>query len=363
MYLARAGVQTFGFEQFSQGHNRGSSHGNSRIIRYTYPDPLYTHLMAQAYPLWNALEQEYIGAFGGEPGDLFVRCGGLYFGPETHPEMQAVAQTLRQVGLPHETLTAKEGAKRFPALRLHEGEVTHYQPESGFLRASACVQAHLQLAVRHGANVQTQCSVVGFDTWHGAIKIAFANGTNALFDRVIVTAGPWMTHLLPHLQLPLTVTRQQITYLPIRSNANPVHFAIDRLPVWIDAGSHWYGFPQDGVIPGVKLALHAPGEPFHPDMQGRPISEADSQAAIAYARERFPGLGNTPTHAQTCLYTNTPREDSLLDTVPGMPNVFFVSACSGHGFKFTTLMGKIAGEWATGALDRPELTRFRLPLQ
>ena len=354
-HAAKAGIQAVGFEQFQVGHTRGSSHGHSRIIRYTYPDPLYTSLMAEAYPLWEALERDLdMGA-----GNLFARTGGLYFGPETNTEMQAVTQTLREVGLPHETLTQEECQRRHPALCLRPGEVAHFQPESGFLRAGECVQAHAHLAVRAGAELREDAEVTAIcQQAGGGVLVHRANGRNEIFDRVIVTAGPWLTALFADLNLPLVVTKQQITYLPIVGDK--ADFEPGRLPVWIDAQTHWYGFPQDGQIKGVKLARHAPGPVTNPEEPGRIPDSSANEDAARYAAKRFPGLGATPTHAQVCLYTNTPDEDFIIDNPSGCPDVLLVSGCSGHGFKFTSLLGKIAADWARGLGYERDLSRFSL---
>jgi sarcosine oxidase len=148
-HLARAGHQVVGFEQFAIGHDRGSSHGHSRIIRYTYPDLLYTQMMGDAYPLWAELEEE-----AGE--ELFVRCGGLYLGPRAHPEIGATEQSLRQAGLEYSVLSAEALRERFPAFRLQSGEVALWQRDSGFLRADRCVLANARLARAYGAVLREQ---------------------------------------------------------------------------------------------------------------------------------------------------------------------------------------------------------------
>jgi sarcosine oxidase len=362
-HLARAGTDVVGFEQFAVGHARGSSHGESRIIRYTYPDRLYTAMMADAYRLWADVEAE-----AGE--ELFVRCGGLYFGPEGHAEMAAVGDSLDAVGLPYETLDPAEVAARHPALCLAPGEYAYFQPESGFLRASRCVLAHARLARQYGAEIREGVTVEAVEPQPGGgVVVRTADGGSAgTFDRAVVTAGPWMGSLLSDLGLPLQVTRQEWVYLPLRDTAPPNDFAPGRLPVWIDAGTHWYGFPLDGAVPGaVKLALHAPGPPTNPETVTLDAAEADvlartqgPEAAARYASERLPDLTLPAVHAGACLYTNAPSEDFLLDTLPGTENVYLISACSGHGFKFTTLLGSIAADWALSKPYGRDLSRFAL---
>ena len=168
------------------------------------------------------------------------------------------------------------------------------------------------------------------------------------FDRVIVTAGAWTPRLFPELALPLTVTRQQVTYL---SGDLPGY------PVWIDAESYWYGFPSDGRIPGVKLARHVAGEVFDPARTEREPTQNGDGAARTYAVHRFPSLGPDVTHHAVCLYTNTPSEDFLFSPID--PRTLLVSACSGHGFKFSVLMGRRAADWAREGTIPEEMERFR----
>lgn len=376
-FLASAGHEVVGFEQFRIGHERGSSHGESRIIRYTYADPLYTQLMSEAYPLWAALEAE-------AREELFVRCGGLYFGRADHRDLDAVAEALGACGLPFEDLTPREVGARFPAFRLGPNERAIFQEASGFLRATRCVLANARLARARGATIREETVVRAAEPVGGGgrgVEVRIersgagsdaggtdrgAGGETLRFDAAIVTAGPWMGRLLARLGLPLTVTRQEIVYLRVARNAE--RFAPARFPVWIDAGALMYGIPTDGRVEGVKVGAHHLGEVVDPDRPARAVEEAAVRRVAAYAAARFPDLAAEATHAQACLYTNTPDEDFILDRVPGAPDIWLVSGCSGHGFKFTVLLGKVAAELATegaaraggGALDGRDLARFAL---
>ena len=349
--LAQAGHEAVGFEQFSLGHDRGSSHGESRIIRYTYPDALYTQMMHDAYPLWDALQEE-----AGE--ELLVRCGGLWFGPEQHPNIVATEQALCKTNLPFEMLSPEAVGERFPAIRLRTGETAIYQPDSGFLRASRCVLANARLARSQGAVLHENAPVREILSRGEHVVVRTEAGGEEIFDRAIVTAGAWMGHLFERLNLPLKVTRQEVGYLPIRQNAE--WFAPGRLPVWIDAGTRWYGFPSDGRVEGVKIAWHRHGEIAAPDRVRRTVDDSYQRAAAEYAAERLPNLGGEVVHANVCLYTSTPDEHFIIDRAPDLPNVWLVSGCSGHGFKFTVLLGKIAADLATGKDYPRNLSRFAL---
>lgn len=349
-FLAEAGHEVTAFEQFRVGHNRGSSHGESRIIRYTYPDEFHTRMMAEAYPLWTELEEE-----AGE--ELFVRCGGLLFGPPEHADMVETRNALMAAGLDYEILEREAAHERFPALRLQPGEVALFQDKSGFLRANSCVLANVRLAREAGAEIREEAQILDVRQGGNTVIIETLRDEE-VFDRAIVTAGAWMNQVLEDTALPLRVVQRQVVYLDIARNAES--FQPDRLPIWIDAEEAFYGFPRDGRIPGVKLASHFLGESFDPDAIERPVIGANVAVIQEYAARRFPDLNSEVTNASACLYTLTPDENFILDFAPGSPNIVVVSGCSGHGFKFTVLLGKIAAMLAVGEEYPQDLGPWRL---
>ena len=351
-FLARAGHEVVAFEQFEIGHALGSSHGESRIIRYTYPDEVYTCMMGAAYPLWRALQEEV-----GE--SLLARTGGVFFGGKASPILASARAALDGNAVPYELLTAGAVRRRFPALRLTDAEAALYQPDMGYLRATACVLANVRLARALGADIREQTAVRAMTQRGDKAVVTTEDGEEHEADRVLVTAGPWMGRLFASLSLPLRVTRQQVVYLEPAPGAAR-DFEADRLPVWIDADANIYGFPADGSIAGVKLASHDLGETVNLENVRRPPDISYAEQMADYAAARFVSLTRQMTHAQTCLYTNTPDEDFIVDTAPDMPHIWLVSGCSGHGFKFTVLLGKLAAEAATLGVTPPHFSRFAL---
>ncbi len=335
-FLSKWGYEAVGYEQFESGHTRGSSHGESRIFRLTYPDPAYTRMMREALPLWEMLQAE-----AGE--ELLVPCGVIWLGLEDDAELQTIARSLQSEQVPYEWLTPEESHARFPALRLQRNERTLYQREGGFLRASASVFACLQLAQSRGATLHMRTRLVRFEALPNGIRLEFDDGTTETFDRLILTAGAWLTKLLEPLQLPLSVTRQTYAYFAIRQH--PERFEPACLPVWVNATRHFYGFPSDGHQAGIKIALHELGDPQDPDQPARPVDETDLAPLRAYISQRLPDVDSqTVLSAHTCLYTNTPDERFLIQSLPNDARIWFASACSGHGFKFAILNGKRIAE-------------------
>jgi sarcosine oxidase len=328
---ATAGFEVVGFEQFEIGHDLGSSHGASRLIRRTYPDAFHSRWMGAAYEAWSRVE----GLTGEE---LLVKCGGLTFGPENDATLQATRDALVDCGICHEVLSPEEVADRFPALDIGRGSLGIYQADSGFLRADLCVRSQVDAARKLGAVVHEKSEVVEIVEADGGVTVVTDHGSER-FDAVVVTAGPWLGKLLPGLQLPLQVMLRQTIYLGV--DGGEERFAPGRFPVWIHHPSDHYGFPSDGVIPGIKVAWHHGGPEFDPSSPDRPVTEELANAVRDHARNHIAGLTGEITSAKACLYTVTPDERFILDFVPGSRRQIVCSGCSGHGFKFSALLGEL----------------------
>jgi monomeric sarcosine oxidase len=354
-FLADAGHKVTGYERFEIGHRRGSSHGNSRIIRYAYPDPLYTNLMTAAFPLWEDLCEK-------TGRDLMVKCGGVTFAPDGHPELDATIAALSSAGVAHTVMPSGDAMQRFPAFRFSNDEVVVFHADAGFLRSGEIVEAQVALARDAGAEIRAGVQVVDVRESQTDVYVRTACGDISFYDKVIVTGGAYLPMLFPEIGLPLTVTRQQVTYVGLEDAAK-YHCAPDRMPVWIDAATYWYGFPTDGRVDGVKVARHQMGDVVDPLKDDRAVRGSDDDVALRVAEKRIGGVSGQVVHSEVCLYTNTPNEDFIFDTVPAGNNVLLVSGCSGHGFKFTVLLGKAAASWATSGVFCHGLAddRFRLP--
>lgn len=352
-FAATAGHDVTVYEQFHVDHDRGSSFGPSRVIRRAYPDRIYTALMQEAYELWDELEAE-AGV------ELRIRAGGIYFGKADHPNIRGTIEALEANGVPFDVLDRQSAQDLFPAFRFEEDEVAVYQDDTGILKASQCVRAQLDLARRHGARIREGAAVQRIAREGQGLEVVTTSWDSEPFDRVAITAGPWLPRLLESMRLPLQVTRQQQIYLRPVVRPGPSRFAVGRFPVWIDAVEDMYGFPQHGDAPGVKVALHRPGEPVDPDFVPQELDVAHVERLREYLRRRIPDLGaGDLITGKVCLYTNAPDGDFVIDAVPDLPGAFFASACSGHGFKFTVLVGKILAEFLDGNPRDRGLERFR----
>lgn len=357
--LAQEGHEVIALERFRVDHDLGSSYGDSRIVRRVYPDPFYTALMADSYTLWRELEGLSARHDGETP--LLNLCGGIFFGPKAHPHITAAQAALDASHVPYQVWTSADRAEHFPALRLRADEIAVYEPSMGFAYASRCVRAAVAVARSFGAQIHEETVVQEIAAEGSGIVATTETGERFHADRMLIAAGAWTRPLLASLgvSLPLVVTRQ--VYVHLAPDRRPENFEIGRLPVWIDAEANAYGFPHiAGQANGVKLGLHDLGAATTPDAVNREVTDSDVEKARWVARDRFEGLSDRVVAAKVCLYTNTPDSDFIIDTPPGLPAVTFISACSGHGFKFTPLLGKIACALVTDQALPYDLSRFRL---
>lgn len=349
--LAARGARTTIFEQFDVDHDRGSSYGGSRIIRRFYDDPFYTALSGAAYEHWATLER----ASG---RSLYRRLGGLYFGPSGHARLASARAGMTAVGAEPLMLDARTMRARFPAFAFDDDEAGIVDERAGSLHASACVIAAIESACAAGALLRSRTHVDAFEPTGGGFEVRH-DGERERFDRVLVCAGPWSRQLLAQLALPLTITRQQ--YAHLRPIADAASFQAGVMPIWIDAASDWYGFPEHGDVAGVKFASHRFGRAIDPDDPDRSIDESLVVEARAYARRRLPALADgAVTYAKICLYSVTPDEDFILDGVPDAPGAYLFCGCSGHAFKFASLIGAILSDLACDVQPRAPIDRFRL---
>lgn len=352
-HLARRGATVLGLDRFTPPHTRGSSHGQTRIIREAYFEhPIYVPLLQRAYPLWQDLEQT-----AGTP--LLHPTGGLMIGP---PESHIVAGALRSArdhSLPHELLDSRQIRTRFPALQPANDMVAVLEPRAGVLFPERCLTAHLDLARQHGAELHYDEPVTRWEPASDGVRVFTARGHYEA-HQLIVTAGAWASRLFPELNLPFRVERQILYWFEPSNPAAAQAFTPDRCPIhlWQFDGAHFfYGFPEMGD--GVKVARHHDGITADPDTVDRTVSADEAADMRGIVRRFLPGADGPLRDATVCLYTNTPDEHFWIDRHPSHPAVLIASPCSGHGFKFASVMGEILADLATTGQSRFDLSLFR----
>lgn len=337
--LAERGHSVVLFDQFEPGHDRGSSHGRSRIVRRAYPDRFYTGIMQEAYPLWAELER----ASG---RGLLHEVGLLYFGPADSPALVSVESGLAELAVPYESLNSRSIGRVFPALDLGPGEVGIFTPEAGWVDASAAVAATLDLAVAAGCVIEKVRIEPGATSRIRDPQSQIRNRPEP-FDRAVICPGAWVRDWWP--DAPVRVSLQTVVYM------NGTHGG----PVWIEDGPNlMYGFPSDGR--SFKVAAHRQGPEWDPGRPDRDHDGDDLELARDLARRRF-GIGDPEImETQGCLYTNTPSEDFLFKRLD--ERTVLVSACSGHGFKFGPWIGRTLADIVEGRRQIEDFPRIAAAL-
>jgi sarcosine oxidase len=342
--LAARGVRVLGLERFTPAHDRGSSHGGSRVIRQSYfEDPAYVPLLLRAYELWEEAEKD-------ASVDLLTLTGGLYLGPPESTTFAGSLAAAREWDLPHEVLDAAAVRTRFPTFTPAADEVAVYEERAGFVRPEATVAAHLDLAARDGADLRFGQQVLGFTETADGVQVRTADGTYSA-GHLVVSPGAWAPGLLADLDLPLRVERQvQYWFAPPGGVepyvGNPVYVSEQA------GGAQIYGFPAvDGPGGGVKAAFFRRGRDSDPDALDRVVTDDEVDEMRSRLAATLPGLAGPVLRTVPCMYTTTPDEHFVIRR---HGHVTIGCGFSGHGFKFVPVIGEILADLATtGATAHP----------
>lgn len=347
-HLASRGQRVLGLERFGPAHALGSSHGGSRITRQSYmEDPAYVPLLLRAHDLW-----ERLAADSGR--DLIRLCGGLYLGNPDSDTFAGALRSAREWSLPHEVLDAAQVRRRFPAFTPGPDVVALHEERAGFVRPEETVAANLELAAARGADLRFSTSVTGWTAADGGegVTVRTADGSHTA-SRLVLCPGAWAPSLITDLGVPMRVERQVMYWFDADSEA----FAGNPIFIWeAEDGVAFYGFPAiDGPGGGVKVALHnAGGTACDPDAIDRVVHPHEVATIRSYLASRVPGMAVDLLRGATCLYTISPDGHFVLGSHPRHPQVYVMGGCSGHGFKFTPVIGEILADLAiNGTTSHP----------
>ncbi len=352
-HLAARGVTVIGLDRFPVSHDRGSSHGQTRLIRQAYFEhPDYVPLLLEAYRLWRGLEE----ATGTR---LLFQSGLLLAGLETG---EAVAGALHAAAihrLPIERLAASEAKRRWPAFALDDDWVAVWEPAAGYLLVEECVRAHAEVATRHGARFEEGVAIHG---WHAGARGVTVDTDHGTFhaDRLVIAPGAWAADLLEIPSVTLEVLKKTLCWYrpPAEHRAA---FAAGPEPgiglpcfAFDTPAGFYYGFPALDDL-GVKIAEHTGGTPVaDPLALDRSLDRDEAARVAAVARTRLPALGDDLVHHAACLYTMTPDAHFLIGLHPEQSRVAIAAGFSGHGFKFASVVGSILADLALdGSTSQP----------
>jgi len=332
-HLAKRGVSVLGLERFDVAHDRGSSHGETRIIRKAYVEhPDYVPLVLSAYQLWTELEAE-----SGQT--LFHNCGLLLSGLPGSEAIAGSRLAVEQHGVDIQKLDLDQARLRFPGYRFPDGFEVMYDADAGFLEVEYCTQVHVEQARQHDGVVNTGETVVEWSS-DGTIVRVTTDQNEYQAARLIITAGAWAAELLADLSIPLEVIRKPLFWHETTTGHYHASAGAPTFYFELPTGAIFYGFPSiDGKT--VKLAEHTGGnpvlDPLHVD---RDIHVEDTEPIASFLSQYMPGLKTEPSRHSVCMYTLTPDRHFIVDRHPRYENVTIAAGFSGHGYKFTSVLGQ-----------------------
>ncbi|MBR0757099.1 N-methyl-L-tryptophan oxidase [Bradyrhizobium jicamae] len=335
--LAKRGARVLGIEQFDPGHDRGSSHGESRIIRLAYFEhPSYVPLVQEARHRWAEIQQR-------ADETIFLDIGCVEIGFPGAPLIRRSLEAARQHSLHVDEMDARDIRMRFPAFDVPDDWTGHFQADGGLLIPELAIKTFVREAVRLGGTLMAGTKVRRIESGSKYPEIDLGAGRVSA-ERVIVTAGAWLTELVD-IPLPLEISRQVVGWFEPQVAAS---FTPEALPVFLLAtpDNAYYGFPNHRES-GWKAASHLHGRSLQNADALRQDAAPDDEAQIRRMVSDYMPDGNGPLRKmQTCMYTNTPDGHFLIDRAAHDARIIVASACSGHGFKFAPVIGAILADMA-----------------
>ncbi|MCG8407464.1 MAG: N-methyl-L-tryptophan oxidase [Phycisphaerales bacterium] len=330
-HLARRNLRVLGIEQYKIDHDQGSSHGRSRVIRKAYfEDPRYVPLLHRTYEMWRELEKA-------TDLRLLHLNGCLNLGPPDHECIQGAKQSAEEHGLPHEVLNGDEIKRRWPAFKPNESDIGIYEPDGGFLVPEQCVKLHVDLACNHGADIRTEERVLKWSAKPDGVRVETDKDDYAA-KHLVITSGAWLGNVVSEMTSLLCIERQvQLWFEP---NVHE-HCTAKRMPVFIHftGDRAFYGIPMLGDE-GIKIGEHHCGHITTADGINRQITDEDEANVRAYLSRHMPDANGLLRDAEVCMYTNTPDDHFIVDRHPRHDNVLIAGGFSGHGFKFSPVVGQ-----------------------
>jgi sarcosine oxidase len=344
-YLAKNGQKVLLLEQFDFIHEQGAHAGQTRLIRKAYFEhPDYVPLLLRAYQNWADLEHE-------TAQKVYFETGILYFGKPNDALLSNIKDSANRYDLKLNSLEMAEAKQKYPQFEAMPNDwESIFEPEAGFLLVEKCVQLYLQQALKYGATLKAREKVLFWRENTEGVSVKTEKGEYHA-QKLIFTAGAWTDKLLRDLNVPLKVTRQVLGWVKPQ---NWTDFTLDKFVCWGISDPKvglYYGMPilndEDTSGPiGLKLGSHLHGEVVNPDDVDRNIYEAD-EATFKECLEKYMPIANGDILAvKTCLYTNSPDENFIIDKHPLSKNVIFACGFSGHGFKFASVVGEILSDLA-----------------
>ena len=347
--LSKRGIDVIGIDKFSPPHQFGSTHGDTRVFRVAYKEGIdYVPLLIRAKELWYELSQE-------RKRDIFLNTGVLYIANHENNSVTGPLEVTKSYDIDFEQLSHDELVYRYPALRPDQDMVGFFDKEGGILKVEDCVESYLEFSRNYGAKLILNETVLKWKTSNNGIEV-ITESDRFFADKLIVSAGAWLTELIDLKPINLSIERQVNHWIDLKDKT---HFSVSELPVttWEYGleNRSFYTIPDLGQ--GFKISRHHGGEVTNPNDVDRNVKN-DEIEDIQQLFENFFEATGIVENSKTCLYTNTDSQDFLIDFYRENDNVLILSPCSGHGFKFASVLGEVAADLIETGKSKFNLTNF-----
>lgn len=361
--LSVRGIDVVGIDQFAPPHDRGSSHGSSRITREALGEgPVFVQFVRASHRRWRELENE-------TAEELFEQCGAVMIdnvhkGDSPHWDggfIKTTFETAKKYSIKHEKLDRQGVVSRYPQFSgMNEDDIAYYEPGAGYVRPEKCIETQLKHAKSKGARIYTGEAVTSIQNTKYSVTVS-TSSLVVTAKKAIVSAGAWIPYLLGEkFKRLFTVSRQVQFWVALEEG----HQFPEGSPVYIwedgsgESGS-FYGFPPLAGENTIKVGSEKHNS-THPDEVDRIVTDEEAQEILdTHLKGRLTGISDNVVKSYACLLTFTPDKSFILDYHPEMQNVFVVAACSGHGFKHSAGVGQAVAQKITGEESEFDLSPFR----
>lgn len=348
-YATKAGLNVLMIDAHLPPHTEGSHHGDTRLIRHAYGEgERYVPLVLRAQALWDELTTL-------TDAPIFDRTGVINLGPADSEFLATVAQSAQAFSLDVERLEAEAIMARWPEITVPQDYIGLFEANSGVLHCENAIRTWVELAEKAGCAQLFNCPVNAINHHDDGVTVTTQEGDYTA-ARLLISAGTWVTKLLP--ELPIQPVRKVFSWFQSDgrySSQNTFPAFTGELP----DGDQFYGFPS--VNDALKIGKHNGGQPISSPEARKPFGACpqDGSEAFSFLRTILPGVGGL-LYGAACTYDNTADEDFIIDTLPGHPDTLLITGLSGHGFKFASVLGEIAAQFAQGIAPQFDLTPFSL---
>ena len=352
-FLAQQQVKTVLIDAFNPPHNRGSHHGDTRMIRHAYGEGRqYVSLVKRAQQLWEELEAQ-------TGYKIFEKTGVIGLGPKDSAFLQETIAAANKYELPLEVLTSNEVKRRWPGFSVPEHFIGCFEAESGLIYSENAIQAYKEIAIHHGAQLETNTPVQQIETDHKSFVKIITENKVFWAKKVIVTAGAWASKLLPDLALPIQPTRKAFGWF----NTPADLYDISNFPSFYieDKENMCYGFPNMAGT-GLKIGKSDGRQAIDPNKHTQNFGHyhTDEEELRFFLKNYMPEANGALNQGKTCLYTLSSDNDFIIDHHPEHDHIIFACGFSGHGFKFASVLGEVLSELAVNGQSTFDLSIFSL---